>query len=204
MILAGDIESTNPQDYDRMMDINMRTPFILMQFFMEFLRESRGCIINVSADKGSRPDPGLIGYCMSKAGVEALTKAAAMEVAPFGIRVNAVAPSFVETNLYRASGMTEPEIDALRIRAKNNMPMARVASAAEVAKAVIFLTSEHGTKITGHIMRVDGGKALTSRGQTDWYGWQYMNRKFEQESTSYYTYMMYKRERSVPPSHDLD
>ena len=47
------------------------------------------------------------------------------------------------------------------------------------------------TKITGHIMAIDGGKSLTSRGQQDWYGWQYMNRKFEQESTSYYNYRMY-------------
>ena len=93
-----------------------------------------------------------------------LTKSAAMELAPFGIRVNAVAPSFIESNLYRAAGMTEPELDALKIRAGNNIPMNRVGNATEVAKAIIFLTSEHGTKITGHIMKVDGGKSLTTRG----------------------------------------
>ena len=187
-----------------MMDINLRTPFILTQFFLEFLRDSKGCIINVSADKGSCPEPGLIGYSMSKAGVEALTKSSSMELAPFGIRVNAVAPSFVDTNLYRSSGLTEPEIDALKIRARNNMPMARLGLANEVAKAIIFLTSEHASKITGHIMRVDGGRALASRGQYDWYGWQYMNRKFEQESTSYYTYMMYSHETPPPPQNDPD
>ena len=53
-------------------------------------------------------------------------------------------------------------------------------------------------------MQVDGGKSLTSRGQQDWYGWQYMNRKFEQESTSYYTYLMYKHEIPNPPENDLD
>ena len=136
---------------------------------------------------------------MSKAGVEALTKCSAMELAPFGIRVNAVAPSFVDTNLYRSAGLTEPEVDALKIRARNNMPMARLGQTNEIAKAIIFLTSEHATKMTGHIMRVDGGRALTSRGQYDWYGWQYMNRKFEQESTSYYTYMMYAHETPMPP-----
>mmetsp|Transcript_17363 Transcript_17363/g.21906 ORF Transcript_17363/g.21906 Transcript_17363/m.21906 type:complete len:219 (+) Transcript_17363:560-1216(+) len=187
-----------------MIDINLRTPFILTQFFLEFLRDSKGCIVNVSADKGSRPEPGLIGYCMSKAGVEALTKSSAMELAPFGIRVNAVAPSFVDSNLYRCSGLSEPEIDALKIRAKNNMPMARIGLATEIAKAIIFLTSEHATKMTGHIMKVDGGRALTTRGQTDWYGWQYMNRKFEQESTSYFTYMMYKHETPQPPLNDED
>lgn len=186
-----------------MMDINMRTPFVLSQFFLEFLRDSKGCIVNVSSDKGSRPEPGLLGYCMSKAGIEMLTKSTAMELAPFGIRVNAVAPAFIDTNLYRASGMTEPELDALKIRATNNIPMARIGTTAEVAKAIIFLTSEHATKMTGHIMKVDGGKALTSRGQQDWYGWQYMNRKFEQESTSYYTYCMYKQDLPEPPQ-DID
>ena len=148
-----------------MIDINLRTPFLLMQSFNEYLKQSRGCVINVSCDKGSRPEPGLISYCMSKAGLEMLTKSAAVELAPFGIRVNAVAPSFVETNLYRAAGMTEPELDALKIRAGNNIPMNRVGNATEVAKAIIFLTSEHGMKITGHIMKVDGGKSLTTRGQ---------------------------------------
>ena len=124
------------------MDINLRTPFILMQFMIKFLQESQGCVVNVSCDKGSRPEPGLIGYCMSKAGIEMLTKSAALELAPLGIRVNAVAPGFTETNLYRYTGMTEPELDALKIRASNNIPVARVASASEIAKSIIFLTSE--------------------------------------------------------------
>ena len=89
-----------------MMDINMRTPFVLSQLFFEYLQASRGCIVNVSCDKGSRAEPGLLGYCMSKAGLEAITKSSAMEFAPFGIRVNAVAPSFIDTNLYRGSGMS--------------------------------------------------------------------------------------------------
>ena len=140
--MVGDIESTSPQAYDQMMDINLRTPFILQQFFIEFLRDSKGCVVNVSCEKGSRPEPGLLGYCMSKAGLEMLTKATAMELAPFGIRVNAVAPGFTETNLYRRTGMSEPELDALKIRATNNIPLNRVATASEVAKTIIFLTSE--------------------------------------------------------------
>ena len=163
---------------------------------MEFLRDSKGCIVNISSDKATRPEPGLLAFNMSKAGVEALSKASAMEFAPFGIRVNCVAPSFIDTNLYRSAGLSEAEVDALKIRAKSTMPMARLGLSTEVAKAIIFLTSEHAVKITGHVMRVDGGRSLTSRGQLDWYGWQYMNRKFEQESSSYYTFMMYQQERT--------
>lgn len=79
---------------------------------------------------------------MVKAGLEMLTKSLAMELAPFGIRFNAVAPSFVETNLYRFTGMSEPELDSLKKRVTLNMPMQRVATTSEVAKAIIFLSSE--------------------------------------------------------------
>ena len=125
-----------------MTDIHLRAPFVLIHIFAEFLRKSKGCIINVSSDKGSRPEAGLAGYSMCKAGIEMMTKSAALELAPFGIRVNCVSPSFVESNLYRVAGMSEPEIDALKIRVANNIPMQRVAKAPEVAKAIIFLTSE--------------------------------------------------------------
>ena len=101
---------------------------------------------------------------MSKAGLEAITKTHAMAYAPFGVRVNAVAPSFIDTNLYRGSGMTETEYEALKVRAQNNIPMARLGTATEVAKVIIFLTCEQATKMTGHILKVDGGKAQTSRG----------------------------------------
>ena len=115
---------------------------MLTQFFLEFLRVSKGCVINISCDKGTRPEAGLIGYCMTKAGVEMLTKSSAMELAPFGIRVNAVSPSFVDTNLYRFAGLSDPESDALKNRVKNTIPLARTATEIEVSKAVIFLTSE--------------------------------------------------------------
>ena len=120
----------------------MRVPFVLTQFFLDFLKQSRGCVINISCDKGSRPEAGLLGYSMCKAGIEMLTKASAVELAPFGIRVNAVAPSFVDTNLYRYRNMSEPEVDALKKRAAKNIPIGRLGTCPEVAKAVIFLTSE--------------------------------------------------------------
>ena len=124
------------------MDINCRTPFVLAQFFLDFLAQSKGCIINVGCDKGTNAEAGLVGYCMSKAGTDMMTKSVAMELAPLGIRVNGVNPSFVDTNLYRYAGLTEPELDALKQRALINIPLQRVAQETEVAKAIIFLTSE--------------------------------------------------------------
>jgi len=106
------------------------------------LKKSKGVIINVSCDKGSRPEPGILGYCMTKAGLEMLTKTTALELAPFGVRVNAVAPCMVDTNLYRYAGYNEVENESLKKRAAANIPMQRIARDEEVAKAIIFLTSE--------------------------------------------------------------
>jgi hypothetical protein len=77
--------------------------------------------------------------------------------------------------------------------------MGRIATTPEVAKAIIFLTSEHAVNITGHIMRVDGGKAITSRGQQDWYGMKFMNRKFEQEPPNMIKKIMKQRNGGQRP-----
>ena len=96
------------------MDINLRTPFILTQFFQDFLAKRNGCIVNVSCTMGEKAEPGCIGYCMTKAGLNMFTKSAAMELAPFGIRVNGVAPTFTDTNLYRYAGITEAEYEEFK------------------------------------------------------------------------------------------
>lgn len=115
---------------------------MLTKFFATYLKQSKGCIVNVSCDKGSRPEPGMLAYCMAKAGLDALTKSTALELAPFGVRVNAVAPCMTDTNLYRQAGCTETENGLLLKRASANIPMQRVCRDDEVAKAIIFLSSE--------------------------------------------------------------
>ena len=71
-----------------------------------------------------------------------LTKSSSLELAPLGIRVNAVAPTTIDTNLFRYTGMTEQEYQNFKKRAANNVPLQRIASVEEVAKAIIFLSSE--------------------------------------------------------------
>jgi NAD(P)-dependent dehydrogenase (short-subunit alcohol dehydrogenase family) len=145
VIFNGDVEGTFPQDFDYLMDINIRTPFILTQFFQHSLMNSdgkQGCVVNVSCISGQNAQPGQIGYCMVKAGLDMFTKSAAMELAPFGIRVNAVAPTYTDTNLYRYAGLNKDEYDSLKVRAASNIPMQRIGKDHEVAKAIIYLTSE--------------------------------------------------------------
>jgi len=107
---------------------------------------------------------------MSKAGLEMLTKSAAIELARFGVRVNCVSSSFLNTNLYRQAGLTELENDSVLQKEKDTNPMGRNGRIEEVCHAIIHLSSQHGYKITGQIINVDGGKSLTIRGQHSWYG----------------------------------
>lgn len=110
--------------------------------FHKYLQMSKGCIVNVSCTQGGRPNAGTIGYSMTKAGLEMLTKCAALELAPLGIRVNAVQPTFIDTNLYRYTGMSEAEYQQFKKRAATNVPLQRIATVEDVARAIIFLTSE--------------------------------------------------------------
>lgn len=91
---------------------------------------------------GHIPQTGLISYCMSKAGLEMLTKASAVDLAPLGVRVNAVAPGVTDTNMFRYSGLSESEYLFFKKRAGQNNPMQRISTPEEVCKSVIFLTSE--------------------------------------------------------------
>jgi NAD(P)-dependent dehydrogenase (short-subunit alcohol dehydrogenase family) len=182
------------------MDINLRCAFHMTLIFHKYLELSKGCIVNVSCALGSRPNAGTIGYCMTKAGLEMLTKCSALELAPFGIRVNAVSPATIDTNLYRYTGMSEVEYQNFKKRAATNIPLQRIASVEEVAKSVIYLTSEQCLKVTGHILKVDGGKTLTSSGYMPWYGIEMMNRRFEPDFMSNVNYWMQKGKEKVTKS----
>lgn len=119
-----------------------------MKFFEDQLRADvdrpeGGCIVNISCIFGHRPEPDAISYSMAKAGLEMLTKSAAMELSAGKIRVNAVAPSFIQnTNLFRYMGLSEESYKMLADRTASKTPLQRNVRDEEVAKAVIFLTSE--------------------------------------------------------------
>jgi len=119
---------------------------------------------------------GTVSYSMTKAGLEMLTKASALEYAPFGIRVNAVAAAPCETNLYRYSGLSNFEFNGLRDRASENNPFHRLAMPEEVAKAIVFLTSDKSETMTGHTLTVTGARHVAPVGFKDWYGSEKMDR----------------------------
>ncbi len=161
IIGSGTVENTTDEAWDRMMDINARAPFRLMRAAAPHLAARRGAVVNVSSVTGVRAFPGVLAYCVSKAAVDQLTRCAALELAAKGIRVNAVNPGVVVTNLHRRSGMGEEQYAAFLERSKETHPMGRAGNADEIAELIAFLVSSRSGWITGETISIDGGRHLT-------------------------------------------
>lgn len=161
VIGSGTVETTTDEQWDVMMDINVRAPFRLMRAAVPALVESKGAIVNVSSVTGLRSFPGVLAYCVSKSGVDQLTRCAALELAPKGVRVNAVNPGVVVTNLHRRGGMNEENYAAFLEHSKATHPMGRPGEAVEIADLIFFLASPQAGWITGETISIDGGRHLT-------------------------------------------
>lgn len=161
IIKNGTIENTTLNDWDTMMNVNLRSAFYLMQRSVSLLQESKGNIVNVSSVNGLRSFPNVLAYCVSKAGMDQLTRCAALELAPQGIRVNAVNPGVVVTNLHKRGGMTETDYGKFLEHAKSTHPMGRPGDPKEVAELIFFLASERAGWITGVTYQIDGGRGQT-------------------------------------------
>ncbi len=161
VIATGSVETTTDEVWDAMMAVNLRAPFRLMRAAAPALGARKGSIVNVSSVNGLRSFPGVLAYCVSKAGVDHLTRCAALELAALGVRVNAVNPGVTVTNLHRRSGMGEPQYAAFLERSKETHPLGRPGQADEVASLILFLASDRAGWMTGETIPIDGGRHLT-------------------------------------------
>jgi NAD(P)-dependent dehydrogenase (short-subunit alcohol dehydrogenase family) len=161
IIAMGSVESTTDEQWAQVMDINLHAPFRLMRAAAGPLTESGGSIVNVSSVNGLRSFPGLLAYCVSKSAMDHLTRCAALEMAPKGVRVNAVNPGVVVSNLHRRGGMTEEAYAAFLTRSKETHPLGRPGDPAEIAEVIFFLASDAAKWMTGETIPVDGGRHLT-------------------------------------------
>jgi NAD(P)-dependent dehydrogenase (short-subunit alcohol dehydrogenase family) len=118
-------------------------------------------VINVSSVNGLRAFAGVLAYCVSKAGVDQLTRCAALEMAPHGVRVNAVNPGVTVTELHRRGGMNDEQYQAFLTRSKETHPLGRPGRPEEVAALIVYLASEDAAWMTGEPIPVDGGRHLT-------------------------------------------
>jgi len=176
---AGAVEQTADAAWDALLDVNLRAPFRLMRAAAPQLIAAQraaqravttptasvttptASVVNVSSVTGLRAFPGIVGYCVSKAGLDQLTRCAALELAPQGVRVNAVNPGVVVTDLHRRAGFTEETYAAFLERAKQTHPLGRPGDPEEIADLIAFLASENAGWITGETISIDGGRHLT-------------------------------------------
>ena len=160
-ISNGTIENTTTDAWDAMLDINLRAVFLLMQAALPSLIERRGNIVNVSSVTGLRAFPGVLAYCVSKAGLDQLTRCAALELAAKGVRVNAVNPGVVITEIHKRGGMNNDQYAAFLEHSKETHPLGRVGKPEEIADLIAFLASPRAAWITGATYSIDGGRAQT-------------------------------------------
>ncbi len=161
IIANGTIESTTDAQWNEMMDINLTSVFRMMQLALPSIIQRKGNIVNVSSVTGTRAFPGVLAYCVSKAGVDQLTRCSALELASKGVRVNAVNPGVVVTNLHRNGGMNEEAYAKFLEHSKDTHPLGRAGTPQEVADLILFLASDKAGWITGVTYSIDGGRAQT-------------------------------------------
>jgi NAD(P)-dependent dehydrogenase (short-subunit alcohol dehydrogenase family) len=161
IIKSGNIEDTTLDDWDKMMNVNIRSAFYLMHKCVPHLAATKGNVVNVSSVTGTRAFPNVLAYCVSKAATDQLTRCTALELAPKGIRVNAVNPGVVITNLHKRGGMSEEAYEKFLDNAKNTHPIGRPGRPEEVAELICYLASEKAAWITGATYEIDGGRAQT-------------------------------------------
>ncbi len=161
IIKNGSVETTTLDDWDKMMHINLRSVFILTQKCVPYLAETKGNIVNVSSVAGTRSFPNLLAYCVSKAAVDQFTRCTALELAPQGIRVNAVNPGVVITSLHKRGGMEDDAYEAFLTHSKTTHPIGRPGKPEEVGDLIYYLASDKAGWITGATYEIDGGRGQT-------------------------------------------
>ncbi|XP_312417.6 3-oxoacyl-[acyl-carrier-protein] reductase FabG [Anopheles gambiae] len=158
IIETGTIETTSLEQYDRVMNTNIRAVYHLTMLAVPHLLQSQGNVVNVSSVNGIRSFPGVLAYNISKMAVDQFTRCVALELAAKGVRVNCVNPGVTVTNLHKRGGMDEQTYAKFLEHSKNTHAMGRPGQASEVADAIVFLASDAASFITGASLPIDGGR----------------------------------------------
>jgi len=161
VIEFGSIENTSLEQYDRVMNVTVRSAYQLTMLCVPHLVATRGNIVNVSSVTGTRSFPGVLAYCVAKAAVDQMTSCTALELASKGVRVNSVNPGVIVTEVHKRGGLSDDGYAKFLEHSKTTHPLGRVGDAEEVAQAIAFLASSNASFITGEHLHVDGGRHAT-------------------------------------------
>lgn len=155
--LAKPLADTTPDEARNQFDVHVVGALLMIQAALPWLRERRGAVVNVTSRLAKIGVAQMAVYGAAKGGLLALTLGAAVELAPYGIRVNAVAPGMTDTDLLREWVASRPDPEAARREVAAAVPQGELATPDDVAAAVIFLASDSARHITGVNLPVDGG-----------------------------------------------
>ncbi|CAL5224921.1 g7687 [Coccomyxa viridis] len=151
-----------PEDWLWHMNTNVNSVMYLTQMAIPHLEATKGNVVNISSIAAKRAVPGAPAYAISKAAVDALTTNSALELAPRGIRVNAINPATVVTNFFTSAGMSEDQAQAYMSKSAKTHPIGRVGTPADIAELCYFLTDNSKAGwITGQCIVADGGRILS-------------------------------------------
>ncbi|MGD8404689.1 MAG: SDR family oxidoreductase [Anaerolineales bacterium] len=151
------VEQTTEEEWDITFDVNVKGTFLMCKYALPALRESKGCIVNMSSYVGLVGFAGTSAYAASKAAILNLTRSMALDHAKEGIRVNAVCPGSVDTDMIHTAWQQFEDVEQARKLWAEKHPLGRIASPEEVAQAILFLASKGASFITGAALPVDGG-----------------------------------------------
>jgi 3-oxoacyl-[acyl-carrier protein] reductase len=157
------VEELSLEQWNRILDVNLKSIFLTSKYAVPVMKkEQRGSIINIASIAGVRARPGLNSYCASKAGAMMLTKALALELAPFKIRVNAINPGPAETPMlgqFLNGNVEQQEEDKKKIFV-DSVPLGTLIQPDDIAQAALYLASDLAKIVTGEILNVDGGRGI--------------------------------------------
>ncbi|OAF67752.1 hypothetical protein A3Q56_04430 [Intoshia linei] len=152
----GLIEDTGLDQFDKLITTNLRSAYYLTHLAVPHLKKTHGSIINVSSIRSSKPIIGGAAYCISKAGMDQLTKCSSLELAKYGIRVNSVNPALIKTQISTRTGESDEDYEERLSKCKETYPLGRHGVPREVATAISFLADHDSSSfITGEILIID-------------------------------------------------
>lgn len=157
---GGGLEACSEEDWDFLINTNLRSAFLLTKYALPALKESRGSVINMGSMVGLVGQKDAVAYVASKGGLIAMTKALALDLGPYGIRVNAICPGFVRTPLLDSWIKTQPDPVSIRSEVDGMHPLGRIAEPEEIGYAALHLASAEAGFTTGVALPVEGGVTL--------------------------------------------
>lgn len=150
----GELHDLALEDWHRVLDTNLTGPFLCIKHELRAMRPARaGAIVNTSSVAGVIAAPGIVAYASSKHGLIGLTRTAAVEAAPHGIRVNAILPGSVDTPMLREYMALDPAVEAA---VRDQQPAGRIGTPEEIAETVVWLCSDRASYVSGTALGVDG------------------------------------------------